>query len=67
MIIFKISRYPMFASFIMHDFCKIGGEVCPEQARKEFGCLWILYFRWIIWRDFGLDLWNLDWISFAKV
>ena len=34
-IIFKISRYPMFASFIMHDFHKIGGEVCPEQARKE--------------------------------
>ena len=34
-IIFKISRYPMFASFIMHHFLKIGGEVCPEQARKE--------------------------------
>ena len=38
-IIFKISRYPMFVSFIMHDFCKIGGEVCPEQPRKESAIL----------------------------
>ena len=31
----------MFASFIMHDFRKIGGEVCPEQARKESAIFWL--------------------------
>ena len=62
-------------------FAQRGMEgVCNKVVLTDFGLVWIMdvygYYildglfgqeKTFIWRDFALDLWNLEWILFAKV